>query len=191
MAQEQYRKFVEDLARLKINKEFLNADTSHALIVFGNLFKYAEKEISIFAGCLCGESEDYLANQNEYLQELSSFIERGGKLSILLNNYVAEKAANSRLMRRIAYYQTQDQYKDNIQLKQTNSRFRLTKESSDKEIHFTVADEKAYRIELDIEKKVASCNFNNPSTATNIKEAFTTIFDENATLINLSEIFTN
>jgi hypothetical protein len=189
MIQEQYRKFVEDLAKNKTNKEFLNADTSHALIVFGNLFKYAEEEICIFASCLCGDSEDYLANQNEYLQELSSFIERGGKLSILLNNYVAEKAASSRLMKRIAYYQTESQYKDNIQLKETASRFHLSKET-DKEIHFTVADEKAYRIELDIEKKIASCNFNNPSTATNIKRVFTTTF-ESAIPINLSAFFSN
>ena len=54
-------------------------------------------------------------------------------------------------------------------------------------MHFTIADEKAYRIETDIEQRAAACNFDGEALAKNFVTFFDNLFKE-ATEIKLNEI---
>ena len=118
---------------------------------------------------------------------LSEFLERGGSLKILLNKYDKEIAKSSGLYKRLAYYKEKD---FPIVVKETQAHPFFTSDPDKKEIHFTVADEKSYRIETDIEKRTAECNFNNPNLAKGITTFFDGLFSrEDAKEIDLIKLF--
>lgn len=178
-----YREFVCSIAKSGDNRTFLNSDEDHALDVLVQLFQLAQKTVRVFAGSLCL----HVGNKPEYVVAVSEFIERGGELRILLNNYNEEFAKNSNLYKRLAYYKSQDKP---IIVKTTNSHPYRTGDPQKKEVHFTIGDERAYRIETDIDKRTAECNFNNPELARATADFFDTLFyKEESQEINLLKLF--
>ncbi|MBW4712497.1 hypothetical protein KZY63_06910 [Prevotella histicola] len=180
-----YRDFVASIAASRENRTFLNSDEDHALDVLVQLFQQAQHDVRIFAGCLC----KHVGNKPEYVVALSEFIERGGKLRILLNAYEEECAKDANLYKRLSYYQTQGKP---IQIKSANIHPYMEGDPNKKEIHFTIGDECAYRIETDIDKRTAQCNFNNPEFAEKIVKFFDNHFDrEDAHELNIIKLFSN
>ncbi len=180
-----YKEFVKALSVSGENRTFLNSDEDHALEVLVRIFQTAQNEVRIFAGCLC----HHVGNKQEYIIALSEFLERGGSLKILLNNYDVALAKDSSLYKRLAYYKEKGYP---LELKETSAHPFLTGDPDKKEVHFTVADNKAYRIETDIEKRTAECNFNSPDLAKGITSFFDQLFSrEDAREIDLMKIFGN
>lgn len=177
-----YEQFVRLLARNNDDRTFLNSDEAHALTVFVQMFRSAMEEVRIFAGCLC----KYIGNEPEYIIALSEFIERGGKLYILLNAYDESLAKESNLFKRLSYYKSLSKP---VYIKTSNTHPYMLKDGKKNEVHFSVADNKAYRIETDIVKRSAVCNFNNPVLAKQITELFDELFAKEDTkdidLLNL------
>lgn len=181
----EYKDFVKALSSSGENKTFLNCDEEHALEVLVKIFQTAQKEVRIFAGCLC----HHVGNKQEYIIALSEFLERGGSLKILLNKYDEKEAKTSGLFKRLAYYKEK---KYPIVIKESKAHPYFTGDPDKKEIHFTVADEKSYRIETDIENRTAECNFNNPNLAKGITVFFDGLFvREDAKEIDLINLFEN
>ena len=179
---DEYRDFVRYLADTRDTRIFLNSDEDHALEVLVQLFHQAAKSVKIFAGCLY----EHVGNEPAYVSALSDFIEKKGELRILLNNYNQEKAKNSLLFRRLAMYAKQH---CNIEVKETKVKA-FFKADSGKEIHFTVVDNTAYRIETDVEKRTARCSFNDPTIATATSNFFDKLYtDKRAKKIDLDKIF--
>ena len=117
---------------------------------------------------------------------MSDFIEKGGELRILLNNYNQEKARESLLFKRLAMYAKQNK---NIEVKETNAKAFFRTEPK-QEIHFTVVDNIGYRIETNIEKRTARCSFNDSKIATATAEFFDKLYtDKRAQHIDLNNIF--
>ncbi len=165
----EYREFVESLARGNngegVNRTFLNSDKDKALIVLVELFKSAKETIRIFAANLCHD----VGSEREYIEALSDFIEKNGSLKILLNSYNEEDAKNSNLFKRLAYYQSEGK---NVVIKRTSIRPYFVGDEKKKEVHFTVADNKGFRIETDIDNRTARCNFNCPEEAEGVVKFF-------------------
>lgn len=179
-----YYDFVRSLAMSGENRMFLNSDEDKAVTVLTNLFRISEEEVRIFAGNLC----EHVGNQQSYIIALSEFIERGGKLYILLNKYNKELAKSSNLFKRLAYLKAQGKP---ITIKSTPARPYLESEAK-KDVHFTVGDKKAFRIETDIEKRTAVCNFNFPTLAEKTANFFDKLFTrEDATEIDIVNLFEN
>ncbi len=168
---EQYSKLISSLAQEKVNRVFINNDEEYALAVLVQLFKSAESTIRIFAGCLC----DSIGDAPEYIEALSDFIENKGELYILLNKYDKSKIRESNLFKRFAYYISEGY---EIHVKKTSARPYFSSDKDKKEIHFTIADEKGYRIETDMLKKTAECNFNNKDVAKIYVDFFDKIFND-------------
>ena len=164
-----YEKFLQTVADKGENRTFLNSNEDHAVSVLVKIFQTSQSTLRIFAGCLC----EHVGNQPAYIIALSEFIERGGKLYILLNAFDENKAKVSNLYKRLAYYKSQGKP---IFVKKTPARPYLTNDPEKKEVHFTVGDEKAYRIETDVEKRTAECNFNNPVLASDTALFFDSLF---------------
>ncbi len=181
---EEYRNFVSSLAKGDgVNRVFMNSDEDKALVVLVELFKSAKNTVRIFAGSLY----NCVGNRSEYVIALSEFIERGGELRILLNNYNEEFAKKSNLYKRLAYYKSQGKP---VFIKTTNSRPYRTGDIEKKEVHFTIGDEKSYRIETDTEKRTAECNFNSPELAKTTADFFDMLFNrEDAKEIQLLKLF--
>ena len=184
---EEYRQFVVSLSHANdgagANRTFLNSDKEKALIVLVELFKSAKDTIRIFAANLC----NYVGTEFEYIEALSDFIEKNGKVRILLNNFDEECAKHSNLFKRLAYYKSEG--KDVI-VKVTTVKPYYTGDESKTEVHFTVADDKGFRIETDVEKRTARCNFNNPEEAEKTAKFFDEVFESpNSNTVNLLTLF--
>lgn len=177
-----YREFVSKLASENSEKTFLNTDKDHGIVVLAQIFDKSLSEIRIFAGTLCGEVGD----APEYIEALSNFIERNGILRILLNNYQIEQAKNSNLFKRLAYYISD--HKDII-IKETTAKPYFASDIEKKPLHFTIGDKQSYRIETDIEKKTAECNFNNPELAKIYADFFDELFGQSNQVIDVNQIF--
>ena len=165
----EYKRFVHQLRMNNDVRIFLNSDTDHAIVVLSEIFSQSQDTIRIFASNLCrtvGSSPSYIAS-------LSEFIERGGKVRILLNDYKEELAKDSNLYKRLAYHKSLG--KDVI-IKTTTAKPYRTSDASKKEVHFTVGDEKSYRMETDIESRTAECSMNNPEVASMLVTFFDNLF---------------
>ena len=179
----QYKEFVRSVYASGENRTFLNSDENHALDVLVQLFQSAQSKVRIFAGCLC----KHVGNEPEYVIALSEFIERGGTLHILLNAFDEECARNSNLYKRLAYYISTGRP---VVIKTTNAHPYRTSDPLKKEVHFTIGDDKAYRIETDIENRTAECNFNNPNLAKATADFFDSLFvRDDAKDLDITKLF--
>ncbi|WP_296006666.1 hypothetical protein [uncultured Alistipes sp.] len=178
-----YIEYISQLANNKINKNFSNSDEDHALEVLIKIFQSSNKIIRIFAGSLCSD----VPNDPRYIAALSDFIERAGQVRILLNDFNTESAKNSNLFKRLAYYTSLDN--TDIQIHKTPAKPYLKKDPQKNPVHFTVGDANAYRVETDIEKRTANCNFNHPEGAENLIAFFDQIERSHAEKIDLNKCF--
>lgn len=179
----EYKVFVRTLARNSEDRIFLNSDEDKAIVVLVELIHRAQKELRIFAGNLCND----VGNNSDYIIAISEFVEKDGKVKILLNDYKIECVRDSNLYKRLAYYIAQGK---DISVKKTNAKPYRTSDIEKKEIHFTVSDNTAYRIETDIEKRTAECNFNSPQVAKGIADFFDGLFEaEESENIDIKGLF--
>ncbi len=177
---ENYKKHISYLAKNKISQIFSNSGEEHALEVFSQIFSESKEVICIFAESLCS----HVPQNPQYIQLLSEFVEKGGKLEIILNNFNIEKTLESSVIKRLAYFISEGN--ENIELYQTD----VTAYAGKQEMHFTVADNHIYRMEIDIEKRVANCNFNDEDVAGKLMDLFNKIKEDASTKpIDLLDLF--
>jgi len=178
-----YSIYIHNLAKNNIDKLFLNSDCEKMKTVFVEMFTHAEKELRIFAGNMCNET----TSSQEYINAISDFIERKGKLRILLNNYDEDKIKKSDLFRRIAYYQSCGY---DIILKKTDDKPFVRLNDSEINVHVSIGDKKSYRLEFDTENRRAMCNMSNHAKANEFADFFDKCFDEEyAEVIDLGALF--
>lgn len=181
-----YKRFIHGLAINHVNRTFLNSDEGKMLDVFTEIFNRSQKEIRIFAGSLCNAA----TNNPEYIEALSDFIERGGRLIILLNSFNEDEAKKSNLYKRLAFYQTQK--RDSVQIKITTAKPYIKANDIKQYIHIAIGDETSYRLETDTNARTAICNMSDPETAANYRRFFDNIWDTPAnTTLDITAIFGN
>lgn len=177
----EYRTLIHQLAEDKNEKVFYNQDAQHAEIVLTEIFEHSKEIIRIFAAQLYENPPI----SDEYIRKLSDFIERGGKVRILLNKYDETNVLKSELFKRLAFYDLQ---KKDIQVKETGATVYYTNDPDKKELHFTVGDSSIYRIETDVKDRVAEGSFNNGVIAKKFIDMFDKLFGE-AQAVNLISLF--
>ena len=151
------------LAENKKNEIFYNSSAEHAIIVHQALMKTAEKYVCIFSSSMCSE----ISNNTEYIAYVRSFLEgsKDRSIKILLTDYsndfwkkpIAELLAHYPQQVRVKKYDGNAYYKDHP-------------------AHFTITDDRAFRLETDIEKHMAFGNFNSEGQARALKEVFDKMF---------------
>ena len=176
----EYQTFIHNLAVNRINQLFFNSDEEKMRSVFIELFNNSNSEIRIFAGNLCNSSVE----TDLYIEALSDFIERKGRLFILLNNYDSEVAKSSNLFKRLAYYISEDY---DIFIKKTSAKPYISVPNKDKQyVHFSTGDNQSFRLETDLENRTAICNMNDPTFTGRLVNLFDRIFNDSiSTEINL------
>lgn len=183
MTQKEYKEFVHLQALSKTGLNFLNSDEDKMKTVYIEMLNNATSEFRIFAGTLACD----VTNSSEFIETLSDYIERGGFLHILLNNYQEDVVLQSQLFKRLAYYQSQN--KEVIVKRSIDHPYIKTQEGP-KNVHFALGDKTSYRVETDIIKRTAICNMNNPELTTKYALFFDELFDKpESTEINLVQLF--
>ncbi len=180
---EEYKAAVQFFASSHKDYDIKNEGDDCARVIFTNLFLNARQTVRMVANTLRNDVVD----SNEYLDSLGSFLGReGSKLQILIHhlpdNAREESASNIylRLRRHPAYEQGR------IEIKKTGGdRFFL----GEKPVNFCVADSLMYRLEDDIEKRTALCNFGNYDKAVSLETAFDKVFGSIKEKVELTELF--
>lgn len=169
-----YSEQIEEYAKNSTDKEFFNSGDAHAQIVLNNIAKYSKEYIHIYSGNLCTD----VSNNQTYLSYLESFLQKNGEVKVVLcefeNGDTPENKDIFKLLR---------QFPEKTSVKKSNMRLA---DSNGNPVHFTVADDKAYRLETDTLNKKARCNFNSRETALLLNDLFNSIFNSpNTTEIEL------
>lgn len=177
-----YIEYISQLSYNREDKDFANSDEEHAIEVLVKIFEQSKEFVRIFARSLCNNE---VSNSPKYIAALSDFIERGGKVEIAINLYNEEDIRQSNLFKRLSYYLADGKH---IQIYKTDAKPYLTNDPDKKEVHFTIGDSIAYRLETDIEKRTAVCNFNSPERANTLIVFFEKI-KEASQVVNLQDVF--
>lgn len=167
---EEYREFIHMLSETSDTRIFLNKGPEHAKVVLEEIFKQSKKTVRIFAGNLTrvvGDDPDYISALSDFVQN------EGSSLKILLNDYKEELAKESKLYMRLAYFKSEGK---DITVKSTTAKPYRKSDPEQKEFHFTVGDEKAYRIETDIKERKAEGSMNRSETAVSLAKFFDELF---------------
>lgn len=183
MTPKQYKEFVHLQALSKSGLNFLNSDEDKMKTVYIEMLNNATSEFRIFAGTLACD----VTNSSEFIETLSDYIERGGFLHILLNDYNEETVLESQLFKRLAYYQSQNK---SVVVKQSIDHPYINTQDGPTYVHFALGDKKSYRIETDIHKRTAICNMNSPELTAKYAHFFDKLFEKpESTDINLVQLF--
>lgn len=157
-----YYTLANNLFEKKENKSFDNGEYAHALWGMYKLFEMAEQSINIFSGKLKEQVKgvDFYANA-DFLKMVEKFLK---KQNTSLNIISEEVLNNSH-----SFVKLSESFPKKISIK------RLKKEKYDFDNHFIVADNKAYRYELEEgneEKVKAEFNFNDEKSAGTLTRIF-------------------
>lgn len=182
---EQYRNAVKDYAERGVDYLFHNEGDEHALIIFTNIFLFAERIIRIAANKLCNNE---VVNQEEYIKSLKGFLDKKDTyLHIILSNRPSVEEANQDncLYKMIFDHRA---YKEG-RVKIKDGEGKSFHDKNGKTIHFCTGDDKIYRIENDIKARKAVANFGDIKTTGVLNKAFDEVFRSVNVFVNLNDYY--
>lgn len=178
-----YSEYISTLREKRQNRVFMNSDSEKRKTVYRELLQSAKSNLRFFAGNLCDE----ITNSEEFVEGISDFIEKKGTLEIILNKFDEDLIKTSNLYKRIAFYSAQNY---DVSVKKTSITVNISNNKKETPAHFAVADVLAYRLEVDIDKRIAICNMNDEVFAQNLVDIFEQISNNSKTsIIDLVNLF--
>lgn len=159
-----YAEEIFELAKGKKDELFYNSSAEHAVIVHQALMKTADKYVCIYSSSMCTE----ISNNHDYCNYIEAFLKgrKDRKINILLTDYTND-FWNKEVGKILSKYPQQVSVK----------KYDGTVYYKDTPVHFTVTDDRAYRLETDIENHMAFGNFNSEEQAGTLKEVFDKMFN--------------
>lgn len=179
----EYSEYISTLRKNRQNRIFMNSDSEKRKIVYRELLQCANSNLRFFAGNLCDEITD----SEEFVEGISDFVEKRGNLEIILNQYDEDLIKSSNLYKRLAYYSAKH---NAISVMRTSMTVTISIQGHETPAHFAVADQLAYRLEVDIEKRNAVCNMNDGALAQSLIDIFKQISSDSQTqTVDLVKLF--
>jgi len=163
-----YSETIESYAKGSVDSEFFNSGDEHAMIVLSLLVQYAKESIHIYCGNLCSE----VSNNQKYLNNLREFFKRGGNAKVALCELDTLKIDSQVVNKDI--FKLFSEFSSQVSIKTTNKKV----VENTKQVHFTIADDKAYRLETDIVCKKARGNFGSEKVVAVLECIFWKIFND-------------
>lgn len=162
-----YEKAVKYFADNKIDNVLSNSGNEHAVVIFDNMFRTAEKEICLYACDIFSEQNEVTVSPS-YMESLRKFLNKEGtRLRIVLKNYDENTSRNS--LRDMV-----KQYPSKVELRK-NERGEV--KIGNANVHFCIADGRMYRVEYDTDKRQARCNFNDVNAVNRYQTVFNQLFE--------------
>jgi hypothetical protein len=162
-----YAQHIKAISEMTIlNGHFNNSGINHAKIVLATIFDKAEKELKILAESLTSpvaKSELYIDNIHEFLNKNN----KKTKVKVLVKN--DEILNNNPLLLKL--FKAHNNQVD-IRIRDVD-----VLDNNKKSIHFTLADDKIYRLEENIVDFKAYGSFNNSNMNQQLSEIFERIFE--------------
>jgi hypothetical protein len=157
----EYREAIEFLAEKQEDFAYDNKGADHAVIVLINMLKNTKNEFLMFSGTFNGD----VADKKEFLEELQNYIKSGKIFKLVLEENVNTKSEALQLIEDL------EKEKENVQITIAKEKFieELKRIFDNEVLHFSVSDEKSYRLEVGKNEFKAVCNFNDPKIAKELK----------------------
>jgi nicotinic acid phosphoribosyltransferase len=174
-----YSEKIANLAMTGTDEMFYNTDAEHAKVVLSELMKNAKQYVHIVCTDMCSD----VSNNEKYLEAVKNFLDGDAarEIKILLTNYKQDNFAETKIAELLKKYQRQVEIKYLSEGRIVNSR------DQDHEVNFTVSDDRAFRFETNVDKKIAFGNFNAPKKAMILNKKFLELFvDPNVKMLNLN-----
>jgi len=162
--------YEEDIIQLAENKKdemFYNTDAGHAKIVLRELMKNAAQYVYIIC---CNMGSD-VSNNAPYIEVVEKFLSADPKreIKILFTNYDDDSFKQTQIAKSF------QKYPEQVSIKALTHGEVIGNKG--KPINFTVSDDRAFRMEIDVSEKIAFGNFNKPSDAIILKNHFERFFN--------------
>ena len=165
----EYRESIKWLAKNRSNKVIFNTNEAHAVVILSEMLKNAEDYVHI----LCENMNPKVTDEDEYVDAMRKFLNNDKhKIKVLLTDYDKnDKKFDDRKIVKLF-----KNHKEQVEMKYFEPKAKVI--SGDTPINWTVSDNRAFRFEKDIEKCIASVNFNNPPLAKKLNESFNAFFND-------------
>lgn len=162
-----YIENIENLAKNRDNKVYFNSGPDHAMIVLINIFRNAKNYVETLCGNMCSE----VCNNKEYLEVVDKFLgaDSTRNFKILFDSY--DENINKKHIFRVL-----SKYPEQVSVRRLNAGKSAAYDG--KKIHFTVSDNRAFRLETDTEKRIAWGNFNDEAKADIFHTGFSKFFTD-------------
>jgi hypothetical protein len=172
-----YRKAVRTLAAARSPYLFQNATASHASVVIETILEFSKNEVFIFDDQLSGDISE---KSPQFLNTLQQVVSPGAnkRVSIVVERRNAKPSRVEKTLK--ALY---DANPASISVRLASEEFygalMETRErlGIDEKIHFTVGDDRAFRLEIPPGARTAYCSFNGPKMAGALRNVFIETFD--------------
>ena len=162
--------YEEEIVQFAENKEdemFYNIDANHAKIVLRELMKNATHYVYIVCCNMCSD----VSNNAPYVEAVKQFLSTDSKreIKILFTNYEGDCFMQSQIAETLRKYPKQVFIKALVNGEIVGN--------EGKPINFTVSDDKAFRMEIDVNERIAFGNFNKPDDAIILRNHFDRFFN--------------
>jgi len=171
-----YEQMIMELAKGKKNERFYNNDTKHAEIVLRELMKNADQYVYI----VCSNMLTNVSNNKEYIDAVDNFLatDEGRTIKIIFTDYKDNSFKKTKI------FNVFSKHKEQVSIKAL--RKEKIRRSDGEPINFTVADDRSYRMEIDVKNKIGFGNFNNRNEALVLKDNFERFYEiPNLQIVNL------
>lgn len=160
--QSEYAANIFRMAENMDDEVFYNSSAEHAMIVHQALVKTAKKYIYIFSSSMCSE----ISNNNDYIEYIKEFLkDKNHEIRIVFTDY-SDGFSKMPIAKLLALYPLQ------VSIKKYPGKVLYQGIPA----HFTVTDDRAFRLETDVENHMAFGNFNSPSQALALKDVFDRVY---------------
>jgi hypothetical protein len=160
-----YYRYILDLADTNSEDQFVFSDKDESIFVFTLLFAKATTKIKL----LVGDLNQGIANSIDYQEALNAFLQKGGKVEILMQQY--NPASEPEIFKLFRFHDMMGRG-ENIKIRSTD----YFVEVDGKEVHFCIADN-MYRLEDDITRLSGHASFDNPAYVKSLSDIFDPIFN--------------
>jgi len=166
----EYKKRIKHLAEGHINEMIYNTDDKHAVVVLSELIKNADDYVHI----VCKNMDPLVTDKPDYCYAVESFLkkENSKEMKILLTDYDDS-------LKKSEIFKILKKYPEKVSISYFEPKVKIL--SNGTPLNWTVADDKAIRIEIDIDNYIAIGNFYDPNLAkkyNNNFEAFSNLKDK-------------
>lgn len=165
----EFKLYVNDLFDSGLNYTFANGGDEHARVVLSKILSESKFEVRTVCGSLAGDDTFF---DDTYTGALKIFLSRGGRYTVILNNYDANRGIKESVKN------LETTYKDQIKVYTTEKKIALDdKGIGSEDIHITVGDGKHCRMEYDTVYRKAVCVFNDDVNGKRLEGIFDSVMD--------------
>lgn len=177
-----YFEGVDSALRVKSRVPFGNGKPAHAAYLIDKFFAKAANHVRLFSGCLTQEAQGIALYGNPHIHRtVEGFLQRGGKLSIMLEDTI--DAPNKDALQHPLIKAALAVRSDAMQLRQAAKVSIDGLKSADYHYHWMVMDKRAFRLETNIEQYKAAVCFGRADVAVALASLFDKMFEKAEQLI--------